>query len=169
MRAHTPLRDYALTLLTALQLSAGMLFLAAVFIHAAFLCSVGLFLSVTSKTVLSAHGKMALGGYQFNPCQQHDPVDDVGELPRGDAAIHPHPEPDADVAFDRLLGAELHLDERGDEQGAEDERPDGQLIAPSLCCRPDEPVDDQADGVIARMVEVVNIVGIKADFACEDF
>jgi ABC-type transport system involved in multi-copper enzyme maturation permease subunit len=48
------------TILTALQLSGGMLFLAAVFIHGAFFCSVGLFLSVVSKTVLSAHGRMAM-------------------------------------------------------------------------------------------------------------
>jgi ABC-type transport system involved in multi-copper enzyme maturation permease subunit len=48
------------TVLTAIQISGGMLFLAAVFIHATFFCSLGLFLSVVSKTVLSAHGKMAL-------------------------------------------------------------------------------------------------------------
>src|SRR4029077_12334327 len=36
------------------------LFLAAVLIHAAFLGSLGLFWSVVSKTVLSAHAKMAL-------------------------------------------------------------------------------------------------------------
>jgi ABC-type transport system involved in multi-copper enzyme maturation permease subunit len=48
------------TFLTALQVSGGMLLLAAVFIHGACLCSMGLFLSVISRSVLSAHGKMAL-------------------------------------------------------------------------------------------------------------
>ncbi|HWY86331.1 MAG TPA: ABC transporter permease subunit [Gemmataceae bacterium] len=48
------------TILTTIQLSGGMLLLAAVLIHGAFLCSLGLFLSVVSKTVLSAHAKMAL-------------------------------------------------------------------------------------------------------------
>ncbi len=48
------------TLLTAIQIVGGILFLVAVFIHGAFLCSLGLFLSVVSKTVLSAHAKMAL-------------------------------------------------------------------------------------------------------------
>jgi hypothetical protein len=48
------------TLLTGIQISGGMFFLAAVFIHGAFFCSVGLFLSVVSKSVLAAHGKIAL-------------------------------------------------------------------------------------------------------------
>jgi ABC-type transport system involved in multi-copper enzyme maturation permease subunit len=47
-------------ILTAIHFTGGVLLLAAVFIHATFFCSLGLFLSVESSTVLSAHGKMAL-------------------------------------------------------------------------------------------------------------
>ena len=48
------------TVLTAIHFSGAMLFLAAVVVHGAFFTSLGLFLSVVSKTALSAHGKMAL-------------------------------------------------------------------------------------------------------------
>jgi len=48
------------TITTAIQVSGGMLLLSAVFVHAAFFCSFGLFLSVVSKTALSANGKMSL-------------------------------------------------------------------------------------------------------------
>lgn len=48
------------TAVTALHISAGFFVLAAGFIHGAFFASLGIFLSVTSKKVLSAHGKLVL-------------------------------------------------------------------------------------------------------------
>ncbi len=42
------------------QVSGGMLLLAAVFVHGAFFCSVGMYLSIVSPTVLAAQGRMAL-------------------------------------------------------------------------------------------------------------
>jgi ABC-type transport system involved in multi-copper enzyme maturation permease subunit len=48
------------TLLGGFHFFGGILFLVSVFIHGAFFCSLGLFLSVISAKVLSAHGKMAI-------------------------------------------------------------------------------------------------------------
>jgi ABC-type transport system involved in multi-copper enzyme maturation permease subunit len=48
------------TAVTALHVSGGFFLLAGVVVHGAFFASLGIFLSVTSKKVLSAHGKLVL-------------------------------------------------------------------------------------------------------------